>query len=73
MIYFEVSGIEAANLDEEYVLSDGTNSIGYSALDYVRLTLNQGDALKNLGQALYWYNYYADLYFGAVATEQQQG
>lgn len=66
LVYFEISGIEAANLDYRYTLSDGTNSIAYSALDYVRLCLGGGDSLEDVCQALFWYNHYADLYFGAI-------
>lgn len=68
MVCFEVSGIEAANLDKKFVLSANLGSgdlrMEYSALDYVRLTLKSSDAnLKALGTALYWYNYYADIHF----------
>ncbi|MBQ3418274.1 MAG: InlB B-repeat-containing protein [Ruminococcus sp.] len=65
LVYFEVSGIAAANLDYRYVLSDGENSIGYSTLDYVRLCLNDGDSLEDVTKALFWYNQYADLYFAS--------
>ena len=66
-IYFELSGIEAANLDTRYTLyntADNSKTVQYAALDYVSLCLGDGTPLEELCKALYWYNVYADAYFG---------
>lgn len=67
-----VSGIEAANLDEQFVVTvtnrkDGTKTvIRYSALDYARTVLssaNTSESLKQFARTLYLYNNAANKYF----------
>ena len=66
-VCFELSGIEAANLNTRYTLyntADSNITVQYAALDYVSLCLGDGDDVEELCKALYWYNVYADAYFG---------
>ena len=67
VVCFTLDGIAAANLNQRYVLSCGSASASYAALDYITLCMDDKDSnpnLYNLMQALYWYNVYADAYFG---------
>lgn len=66
-----VSGIEAANLDEQFVVTvtnkkDGTKTvIKYSALDYARTVMlsSKSESLKQFARTLYLYNDAANAYF----------
>ncbi|MBQ3417948.1 MAG: hypothetical protein IJH32_08945 [Ruminococcus sp.] len=67
--YFEVGGIAAVDLDNQYVLANtkGEASLSYAALDYAVKVINRNKEneaqLRNLMYALYWYNVYADAYW----------
>lgn len=68
IVYFEISGIPATELDTRFVLTNtqGGSVISYSALDYAQRRIaddTEEQGLKNLMYSLYWYNVYADAYW----------
>ena len=68
-IYFEYANIEAAKLNNSYTLSINGSDYHYSVADFLRLARNKAettadDRLMQLVTSIYWYNVYADAYFG---------
>ena len=72
-VYFDLE-IPAAELDEAKVISIDGVEAHFSALDYIKRSLvkyeedttNEDNAkLAELMTSLYWYNFYADMYFNA--------
>ena len=65
-IYFELEDIPAAQLDALQEFTIGGHTYKYSVLDYAKSLLGSGydESANNLGKATYWYNYYANIYFG---------
>ena len=64
---FELSNIAASQLDTLQTLTIAGQTYHYSVLDYSKNVLNNpkaNTANKNLAKATYWYNYFANLYFG---------
>jgi hypothetical protein len=65
-IYFELTNIAAADLDERYILRIGGTAYQYSALDYVRaclVTQKTKAPMKELAKATYRYNQSANAFF----------
>ena len=68
-VYFEYENVEAVNLNNSYALVINGHEYHYSVMDYLRLARNKAETdgnenLMALVTALYWYNVYADTYFG---------
>ena len=65
--YITVKNIAAQDLEvvHDFTVSDGKDSytISSSVLGYANLSLEYGEAIRNLGKALYLYNQAADAYF----------
>lgn len=69
LYYLQHENIAAADLDEKYTFTIGTNTYEYSALDFAqRMQQNENStqADKDLGTALYWYNLAANAYYATV-------
>ena len=65
VILLEVTGIEAANLDEVYTVTiDGFGTVKFSGNDFARLLVNY-EATETLGAALYLYGKAAKACFEA--------
>ena len=70
VIYFEITDIPAAEIDEVKSFTFGGHTYSYSVLDYVAAVLNAGtlgiatEEEVNLATATYWYNQAANAYFG---------
>lgn len=68
VIYFEKTGIPAAELDEVQSFEIGDKTYNYSVLDYSRGVLKSSamtPAEKQLAMATYWFNDAANKFFGA--------
>lgn len=60
-VYFEKQNIGAKEIDTVYNLSfDGVKTYGYSVLQFAKSIWSSNTAIA---EAVYWYNYYADIYF----------
>ena len=65
LYYFEKADIAAAELNQDQPLTIGNQTYHFTALDFAAILQAKGaQSEKNLGTALYWYNYYANLYYG---------
>ena len=70
-IYFEYTNVEASHLNNSYTLTMDGHDYTYSVMEYLRLARDYAEStedenLMELVTALYWYNVYADAYFGEV-------
>ena len=65
LYYLQVEDIAAEKLDERQRFTVGASTYQFSVLDYALvLQLKGGEAERNLGTALYWYNEAANAYYG---------
>ena len=68
VVFFEITDVPAAEIDELQSFTFGGHTYRYSVLDYVAAVLNAGDLATPeetaLAIATYWYNQAANTYFG---------